>query len=214
MCGHVITHMITRVLVGPWVAVCPVHCTCKHECDHVCVHTQRPQAAAPSAPRIPMPTSQSPGAPRSTGPPLLLAEGPHPGPTTPAPVLTHEARPDGPLPPTRPQHHRPRCSGGALPEGPQMAGGEGRARAQPWCPAGGRGRRRYLHAGDDAQEAEDDEHVRQPGHVPQRQQPQHLWLPGGGKVNTGHAGSRDRPEGPPRARSNRPTEQPTRKAPP
>lgn len=30
-----------------------------------------------------------------------------------------------------------------------------------------RRRRRYLHAGDDAQEAEDDEHVHEPRHVPQ-----------------------------------------------
>ena len=42
---------------------------------------------------------------------------------------------------------------------------------------GVRRRGRYLHAGNDAQEAEDYKHVHQPGHVPQRQQAQHLRLP-------------------------------------
>lgn len=35
-----------------------------------------------------------------------------------------------------------------------------------------------LHAGDDAQEPEHDEHVHQANHVPQRQQAPQLRLPG------------------------------------
>lgn len=53
---------------------------------------------------------------------------------------------------------------------------------------GGRGT--HLHARDDAQEAEHDEHVRQADHVPQRQQPVHRRLPG--RTRGGVGGGRGR----------------------
>lgn len=63
----------------------------------------------------------------------------------------------------------------------------------------GSGTAAHLHARDDPQEPEHDEHVRQSGHVPQRQQAQHLRLPGGrqrrglGQVqDTGHRKTRGR----------------------
>lgn len=116
--------------------------------------------------------SQMPGAPKSTEPPRQLAKAPH---TSPPCTKAGRGGSHARLPPGI---ARLQCRAGDTP-----GGGPGLAHSPERHGRGDRAARRHqtrthLHAGDDAQEPEDDEHVEQPSHVPQRQQAQHLQLPG------------------------------------